>query len=140
MNQVLESRPHAAAKAVISPARLAHVVLRSSRFDDLVAWYTTVLGAKTAFSDGNLAFLSYDEEHHRIAVLNIPGLQRQPDGIDPFEIDLHHLKFPARNESLHGVGVPDPWPDPFTVPENERMTGSAKDLRQQRQGPTAAAG
>lgn len=89
MNQVLESRPQTATKATISPTRLAHVVLRSSRFDELVAWYKTVLGAQTAFSDGNLAFLSYDEEHHRIAVLNIPGLQRQPDGMT----GMHHMAF-----------------------------------------------
>ena len=89
MNLVLEAPPQAAAKAVISPARLAHVVLRSSQFDALVAWYTTVLGAKIAFSDGNLAFLFYDEEHHRIAVLNIPGLKPQTPGV----AGVHHMAF-----------------------------------------------
>ena len=94
MNEVLESRPQSAAtqsaaKPIVSPARLAHVVLRSSQFDALVGWYQTVLGAKIAFSDGHLAFLHYDEEHHRIAVLNIPGLQRQPDGI----AGVHHVAF-----------------------------------------------
>ena len=95
MNQTLESRPVTpvkaapAAKAAISPARLAHVVLRSSQFQALVDWYKTVLAAETAFSDGNLAFLAYDEEHHRIAVLNIPGLQRQPDGVT----GVHHMAF-----------------------------------------------
>lgn len=89
MNQVLESRPQAAVKAAISPQRLAHVVFRTSQFDALVEWYKTVLCAKIAFSDGNLAFLAYDEEHHRIAVLNIPGLQRQPDGM----VGMHHMAF-----------------------------------------------
>lgn len=89
MSQVLESPPHTASKAVISPARLAHVVLRSSQFDVMVDWYKTVLGAKIAFSDGNLAFLHYDEEHHRIAVLNIPGLKRQPNGV----AGVHHVAF-----------------------------------------------
>ena len=91
MTEVLESRPQAgaAAKPVISPQRLAHVVLRSSQLPALVDWYTTVLGATVVFSDGNLAFLAYDDEHHRIAVLNIPGLQRQPDGI----AGVHHMAF-----------------------------------------------
>ena len=89
MNEVLESPPQTASKAIISPARLAHVVLRSSQFDALVDWYKTVLGATIAFSDGNLAFLSYDEEHHRIAVLNIPGLLRQPEGMT----GVHHMAF-----------------------------------------------
>lgn len=97
MNQTLETRPVAStqvtqatpAKAVVSPQRLAHVVLRSSQLQVLVDWYTTVLGATVAFSDGNLAFLAYDDEHHRIAVLNIPGLQRQPDGMT----GVHHMAF-----------------------------------------------
>lgn len=93
MNQTLEPRlvtsAKPAAKAAISPARLAHVVLRSSQFEALVNWYKTVLCADTAFSDGNLAFLSYDEEHHRIAVVNIPGLQRQPEGM----AGVHHMAF-----------------------------------------------
>ena len=109
MNQMLEARHQSAAKFTISPARLAHVVLRSSRFDELVTWYKTVLGAETAFSDGNLAFLSYDEEHHRIAVLNIPGLQRQPDGMT----GMHHMAFTyaslsdlvATYERLEQVGI-----------------------------------
>ena len=91
MTEVLESRQQAdaAAKPIISPQRLAHVVLRSSQLPALVAWYTAVLGATVVFSDGNLAFLAYDDEHHRIAVLNIPGLQRQPDGI----AGVHHMAF-----------------------------------------------
>jgi catechol 2,3-dioxygenase-like lactoylglutathione lyase family enzyme len=91
MTEVLESRAEAGAvaKPVISPQRLAHVVLRSSQLPALVAWYTTVLGAKVAFSDGNLAFLAYDDEHHRIAVLNIPGLKRQADGMT----GVHHMAF-----------------------------------------------
>ena len=89
MTQVSEPRPQSVAKVAISPARLAHVVLRSSQFDALVEWYKTVLCAKIAFSDGALAFLTYDEEHHRIAVLNIPGLQRQPDGMT----GMHHMAF-----------------------------------------------
>ena len=94
MNHTLKQRPASAtrpadAQRVISPQRLAHVVLRSSQLQALVDWYTTVLGATVAFSDGNLAFLSYDEEHHRIAVLNISGLQRQPEGVT----GVHHMAF-----------------------------------------------
>ncbi|WP_293402289.1 VOC family protein [Polaromonas sp.] len=76
-------------KAIVSPAKLAHVVLRTSKFDKLVDWYVKVLGAKIAFSDGGLAFLSYDEEHHRVAVINVPGLMEQPAGIS----GVHHMAF-----------------------------------------------
>ena len=111
MTKVLESHPQAdaAAKPIVSPQRLAHVVLRSSQLQALVDWYTTVLGATVAFSDGNLAFLAYDDEHHRIAVLNIPGLQRQPDGI----AGMHHMAFTyaslsdliATYERLDKIGI-----------------------------------
>ena len=102
MNQVTESRPQIAAVAAVSPARLAHVVLRSSQFDALVDWYKTVLCARIAFSDGALAFLSYDEEHHRIAVLNIPGLQRQPSGMT----GMHHMAFTyASLSDLDRLGI-----------------------------------
>jgi catechol-2,3-dioxygenase len=92
MTAVIESRPavtQAGVSTGVSPSRLAHVVLRTSQFEALVAWYKTVLCAKTAFSDGALAFLSYDEEHHRIAVLNIPGLAPQADG----RVGMHHMAF-----------------------------------------------
>jgi catechol-2,3-dioxygenase len=36
-----------------------------------------VLGAEVVHSDGILAFLTYDEEHHRIAIAGIPGLEEQ---------------------------------------------------------------
>lgn len=74
---------------VISPRALAHFVLRSSKFEELVSWYQTVLGAKPAFKNDLLAFLSYDEEHHRVAILNVPDLLPQPEGV----AGVHHNAF-----------------------------------------------
>jgi catechol-2,3-dioxygenase len=59
----------------IPPVKLAHIVRRTSRFDAMLAWYQAVLGAEIAHSDGALAFLTYDDEHHRIAIAGIPGLE-----------------------------------------------------------------
>ena len=67
-----------AGRGRIPPTKLAHVVRRTSRFDDMVAWYRTVLGAKIVHTDGVLAFLTYDDEHHRIAIAAIPGLPDLP--------------------------------------------------------------
>jgi len=64
-------------RAVVKPRQLAHVVRRTARFDELVRWYCTVLGAEVVHSDGMLAFLTYDDEHHRIAIAGIPGLEEQ---------------------------------------------------------------
>ena len=65
-------------RGVVKPRQLAHVVRRTSRLDELVRWYCTVLGAEVVHSDGMLAFLTYDDEHHRIAIAGIPGLEEQP--------------------------------------------------------------
>lgn len=73
----------------IPPQKLAHIVLRTSRMAEMVEWYRSVLGAEAAFQNEILAFLSYDEEHHRVALLNMPGLAAQPDGITGF----HHAAF-----------------------------------------------
>jgi catechol-2,3-dioxygenase len=67
-------------QAELSPAKFAHFVLRTGQLDKMAAWYQTVLAARIAFRDERLCFLSYDDEHHRLALINIPGLPpRDPD-------------------------------------------------------------
>ena len=73
----------------IPPIRLAHIVRRTARFDELVAWYRTVLAAEVAHADEMLAFLTYDEEHHRIAIARIPGLEEQ----SPSAAGTDHVAF-----------------------------------------------
>lgn len=84
-----------APSGIVSPSRLAHVVLRTSRYDAMLAWYRQALGADVAFENGHIAFISYDEEHHRIAFVHVPGLGEQPAGI----CGLHHVAFTY--DSLH---------------------------------------
>ncbi|KAI1627451.1 Glyoxalase/Bleomycin resistance protein/Dihydroxybiphenyl dioxygenase [Exophiala viscosa] len=58
---------------VKSPSRLAHVVLRTPRYQEMVNFYKTFLGAEATYENDFLAFLTYDEEHHRIAIGAVPG-------------------------------------------------------------------
>jgi catechol-2,3-dioxygenase len=69
----------AVSRGAVKPQKLAHVVRRTGHFDELVQWYCTVLGAEVVHSDGMLAFLTYDDEHHRVAIAGIPGLPDQHD-------------------------------------------------------------
>lgn len=55
--------------------RLAHVLYRTHRFDEMVEWYQKVFDAKVQHADPALAFLSYDEEHHRFAIANLDVLR-----------------------------------------------------------------
>ncbi len=68
-----------AGETIISPRKLAHVVLRTkSNFDAMAKWYCVVLGAKIVFNAGRLIFLSYDDEHHRIAIAASEDFAERP--------------------------------------------------------------
>lgn len=81
--------PLAAGQTTIAPASLAHVVLRTSDLPRLQAFYTKFLGGKVVFSDGPLAFIAYDDEHHRIALIAIPGTAAK----NPKMCGLEHIAF-----------------------------------------------
>jgi catechol 2,3-dioxygenase-like lactoylglutathione lyase family enzyme len=55
----------------VAPAKLAHVVLRSRAFDAAQRWWADVLSGRIVHADGFLAFITYDDEHHRVALINI---------------------------------------------------------------------
>ena len=59
----------------IRPGRFVHVVYRTRRFDEMVRWYQTVFDARVQHRDPALAFLTYDDEHHRFAFANLDVLQ-----------------------------------------------------------------
>lgn len=63
----------------VSPHRLAHLVLRVSSLERSVAWYSEVLGARVVGSGGFFAGITYDEEHHRIAFLEVGGTARETE-------------------------------------------------------------
>ena len=80
----------AASETAISPRKLAHVVLRTkSNFDAMVKWYCFILGAKIVFNAGHLIFLSYDNEHHRIAIAAGGDLSERPRRA----VGLDHIAF-----------------------------------------------
>lgn len=73
----------------IVPARLAHLVFRTPRYERMVAWYCEVLQAERVFSDAMLTFVTYDEEHHRLAFVNLPQLA----DLDPTAAGVDHVAF-----------------------------------------------
>ena len=56
----------------IQSQTLAHFVLRVSDLKKSIAWYEAVLGMKVVHDAGNLAFFTYDDEHHRLAMVETP--------------------------------------------------------------------
>ncbi len=72
-----------------APARLSHAVLRTTCLKEMVEWYKTVLNAKALFQNDFGAFLTYDDEHHRIALFAIPGVVKKAKNSS----GLDHLAF-----------------------------------------------
>jgi catechol-2,3-dioxygenase len=56
------------------PSKFAHVVYRTRRFDEMADWYEKVFEAKVQYRNPALAFLTYDDEHHRFAFANLSVL------------------------------------------------------------------
>ncbi|KAJ2987599.1 hypothetical protein NUW58_g4414 [Xylaria curta] len=59
---------------VLSPKYMAHIVLKTPDLKAMSSFYKTFLGAHANWENEQLAFLTYDDEHHRIALIEIPGL------------------------------------------------------------------
>ena len=56
------------------PSKFAHIVYRTRRFEEMTSWYERVFEAKVQYKNPALAFLTYDEEHHRFAFGNLDVL------------------------------------------------------------------
>ena len=59
----------------VRPSEFAHVVYRTRRFAEMLDWYRLVFDARVQFENPALAFLTYDDEHHRFAFANLDLLQ-----------------------------------------------------------------
>ena len=53
------------------PTMFAHVVYRTHRFAEMLEWYRTVFDADVRVQNPAMAFLSYDGEHHRFAMIDL---------------------------------------------------------------------
>ena len=62
------------------PAKVAHIVYRTRRFDDMLRWYEIVFDAGIQYQNPVIAFLTFDDEHHRFGLINMSVLQ--PDGAE----------------------------------------------------------
>lgn len=73
----------------IAPAKLAHIVLRTNQPQQLINWYREVLQAEVVLANDMVSFLTYDDEHHRIAIAKLPGLVERP----PMAVGVEHVAF-----------------------------------------------
>ncbi|GGJ41175.1 VOC family protein [Streptomyces brasiliensis] len=97
----------------IVPDRLAHVVLRTRQFRPMLEWWANLLQAEVVFENGFIGFLTFDDEHHRVAIVQPADLD-DPAG---YPAGLDHIAFTyaslgdlvATYERLKGQGIDATW-------------------------------
>ena len=68
-----------------------HFNLKTTRLQELIDWYATVVGAEVTFQDATGAWLTNDGANHRIALLCFPGFVDDPDR--ETRTGMHHSAF-----------------------------------------------
>src|SRR5437868_14608133 len=63
----------------IRPARFVHVVYRTRKFEQMIEWYRAIFDCKVQYQNPVLAFLTYDDVHHRVALINLNAVKPQAD-------------------------------------------------------------
>jgi len=78
----------------IRPSKFVHVVYRTRRIDEMIRWYTTVFDGKVQYQNPVLAFITYDDEHHRIALINLAIVKPEAtDGDKRGTIGVDHVAY-----------------------------------------------
>jgi len=75
---------------VIAP-RFHHVNLKTTRLDEMIGFYRTLVGADVVFRDQTGAWRSNDAANHRIALLAFPNFADDPE--KDTHTGMHHSAF-----------------------------------------------
>jgi catechol-2,3-dioxygenase len=100
--------------AEIVPKKMAHLVLKTNNYETMIDWYLKVLNARVALAAPHVSFLTFDDEHHRIAIVKVPRLGKH----DPNLCGMDHIAFTydtlgdllATYRRLSGAGIQPRWP------------------------------
>lgn len=99
-----------------APIRMSHVVLNThpENHETMVNWYRTVFEAEIAYANDEVAFLGFDEEHHRIAIAAVPHVvEPRPKswGLNHFAFTYEGLEELLETyERLKKEGITPYWP------------------------------
>lgn len=70
---------------------LHHVNLKTTRMQEMIDWYTRVVGMEPSWIAPDACWLTNDAANHRLAMLAVPGLSDDADKLS--HTGLHHLAF-----------------------------------------------
>lgn len=102
------------ARGAIKPAKLSHLVIRTGDMARLRSWYLTVLSARVSYENELVCFATYDNEHHRIGIVQLPGASA---GSGAPGTGLEHVSFAytdlgtllANYQRLRALGIEPFW-------------------------------
>ena len=101
-------------ETVVKPGKMAHFVLRVRNLRDSIDWYSKVLGMEIVHDGGFIAFLTYDDEHHRMAMVETPVKDDLPDnaaGLDHVAYTLADLgELLGTYKRLKALDILPVWP------------------------------
>ncbi|MBL7486838.1 VOC family protein [Frankia sp. AgB1.9] len=70
--------------------RFAHIVFQTSQPKEMIDWYCSVLAAHVVYEDDGLGFITFDDEHHRVAFIKAP-VPLEPK--TPTTAAMHHAAY-----------------------------------------------
>ncbi|WP_410574775.1 VOC family protein [Amycolatopsis sp. cmx-4-61] len=70
--------------------KFAHVVFQTAQPEAMRTWYCTVLDGHVVYSDESLSFITFDDEHHRVALLHSPV---PLEAKKPTTAAMHHVAY-----------------------------------------------
>lgn len=118
-SESLESR---SSEVATKPAYISHYGIRAQRYKEMIQWYKTVFRAKIQHENEFLAFMTFDEEHHRLVIFEDAATVDKPEnaaGVDHVGYGLASFgEFVLTYERLKAEGIV-----PF-MPLNHRFTTS----------------
>ncbi len=89
--------------------RFAHIVLQSGQLQAMRDWYLKVLDAQIVYEDRFMSMMTFDEEHHRLGIVQLPRpIERTTRTVGLAHsaytfVDLASLL--SKNEDLSAAGI-----------------------------------
>ena len=74
--------------------KFAHVVFQTGQPNQMRDWYCAVLDGHVVYQDQALCFITYDDEHHRVALMSPPVKSQRKH---PTTACVHHVAYTFEN-------------------------------------------
>lgn len=78
--------------AEVRPSHISHLALATTNFKAMAEWWQTVLNAKPSMDAEGMRFMAFDDEHHKVVIFEMAGLNRRAGPKHEF-CGMHHIAF-----------------------------------------------